>query len=575
MADGTETVVKATKSLAQEFRAATKQAQITAQNYGILSKEGLKAATAAGKLRDELEDYRTIERALGGDAPVFTAMGQGLQVAASGFAAAQGAAALFGKENEDVQRTLLKVQAAMALTQGLAGLAAAKDAVIALNAVMLANPVTAMIVGFTALGVAGYQAGNIISETFEESDTTLDKVNKTVSILTMNVQGMMLVQMHYLKVVSLSQQEYNKILISGAESWHKIQQDNIAIEELRLRASKSGKALELGLIDLNLKKQLETAQYSFDISKKTFGDKVRLEQSISAFKKLAENDRLRVEQEYIKKSKENKQKAAEEEVQDELDKYKKIEQAENDALIRAQMNDAIYGPKKKKVELDLTFGSRKSALSAFYESAADEAARGLEILNKKIIATMANAKQTLVAAMSEMGLAAVSAMGASFVTGDVDLSGLYSIFASVADAIAKQMLALGAAIALAGPEFWGKAAQYFAAAAALELLAGASNAYGQSQKGSNAPGQTVSVQPTGIPKMADGGILTKPTLFLGGEYAGASSNPEIVTPLSKLKEFMGSSAGMQAIVVTGRLDGRMIKLQAARQSRFDKRVYGR
>lgn len=41
---------------------------------------------------------------------------------ASGFAAVQGAAALFGIENENLQKTLVKVQAAMAIAQGVGGL---------------------------------------------------------------------------------------------------------------------------------------------------------------------------------------------------------------------------------------------------------------------------------------------------------------------------------------------------------------------------------------------------------------------------------------------------------------------
>lgn len=41
---------------------------------------------------------------------------------ASGFAAVQGAAALFGAENENLQKTLVKVQAAMAIAQGVGGL---------------------------------------------------------------------------------------------------------------------------------------------------------------------------------------------------------------------------------------------------------------------------------------------------------------------------------------------------------------------------------------------------------------------------------------------------------------------
>lgn len=46
-----------------------------------------------------------------------------------------------------------------------------------------------------------------------------------------------------------------------------------------------------------------------------------------------------------------------------------------------------------------------------------------------------------------------------------------------------------------------------------------------------------------IPTFAKGGVLTSPTLAMVGEYAGASNNPEIVTPQSILKETIDASNG--------------------------------
>lgn len=39
-----------------------------------------------------------------------------------------------------------------------------------------------------------------------------------------------------------------------------------------------------------------------------------------------------------------------------------------------------------------------------------------------------------------------------------------------------------------------------------------------------------SIQVNGVPAMASGGVLTSPSLILAGEYSGASTNPEIVSP---------------------------------------------
>lgn len=44
-----------------------------------------------------------------------------------------------------------------------------------------------------------------------------------------------------------------------------------------------------------------------------------------------------------------------------------------------------------------------------------------------------------------------------------------------------------------------------------------------------------------IPAMASGGVITKPTVGLVGEYAGAKTNPEIVTPENLLRNIIGES----------------------------------
>lgn len=45
-----------------------------------------------------------------------------------------------------------------------------------------------------------------------------------------------------------------------------------------------------------------------------------------------------------------------------------------------------------------------------------------------------------------------------------------------------------------------------------------------------------------VPKFANGGVISGPTLGVMGEYPGAKSNPEIVSPLSKLRDMMNMNA---------------------------------
>jgi len=79
---------------------------------------------AAAKLEDQIGDTRDRVRILASDTFKFDAAVGATQALASGFELAQGAAALFGSESEDLQKALLKVQAATAVANGVQQIAA-------------------------------------------------------------------------------------------------------------------------------------------------------------------------------------------------------------------------------------------------------------------------------------------------------------------------------------------------------------------------------------------------------------------------------------------------------------------
>lgn len=59
-----------------------------------------------------------------------------------------------------------------------------------------------------------------------------------------------------------------------------------------------------------------------------------------------------------------------------------------------------------------------------------------------------------------------------------------------------------------------------------------------------------------LPKFASGGIAYGPTLGLFGEYSGASNNPEVVAPLSRLRDILFGADGGKAQKVRFRVKGR-------------------
>ena len=67
-----------------------------------------------------------------------------------------------------------------------------------------------------------------------------------------------------------------------------------------------------------------------------------------------------------------------------------------------------------------------------------------------------------------------------------------------------------------------------------------------------------------VPAMAGGGLVYGDTLARVGEYSGASSNPEVIAPLDKLKSIMGSSSGR--MTVEGKISGKDLALVLRRNS---------
>jgi hypothetical protein len=109
------------KPLKKQLREATLELQEARQKFGELSDEAVLAAQKVANIRDEIQGANEAAQLFDPGAR-FQALTNAASTAAGGIAAAQGALALFGGESEDVEKALLKVQSAMALSQGLSQL---------------------------------------------------------------------------------------------------------------------------------------------------------------------------------------------------------------------------------------------------------------------------------------------------------------------------------------------------------------------------------------------------------------------------------------------------------------------
>ena len=132
---GQEKVVQSMGEIRKELKAAQFDVLKFSEAFGASSKEAIEAAKRVAKLKDAIGDAKDLVGAFNPDAK-FKALSGSIQGVAGGFAALQGALGLVGVEGENVQKTLLKVQSALALSEGLNSVMGSIDAFKNLGAVI-------------------------------------------------------------------------------------------------------------------------------------------------------------------------------------------------------------------------------------------------------------------------------------------------------------------------------------------------------------------------------------------------------------------------------------------------------
>ena len=108
------------KGFRQQLKQLTLEAQQAVIQFGEFSPEAVKAAQRVAELRDQMDDFNDRVAAVNPDK--FAQLNTVVSSVANGFQAAQGAMVLLGGTTQSVEKTFVKLQAAMALSQGLEGL---------------------------------------------------------------------------------------------------------------------------------------------------------------------------------------------------------------------------------------------------------------------------------------------------------------------------------------------------------------------------------------------------------------------------------------------------------------------
>jgi hypothetical protein len=238
-------------SLKKQLREATAEVAILSDKFGATSKEAVEAAKRAAELRDRIGDARALTEAFNPDAK-FKALSSSLSGVASGFAAVQGAIGLFGGESKELEKQLLRVQSALALSQGLQGIGESIDSFKQLGAVIQSTTVFQKAnAAANALTAATLRAVGVAAETsaigFKVLKTAI--VSTGIGVLVIALGELVSALMNYTSATEKAkkkQEELNEVLANSTKEGLKAAKDFVKTqgEINQLRAQAEGKSEE-------------------------------------------------------------------------------------------------------------------------------------------------------------------------------------------------------------------------------------------------------------------------------------------------------------------------------------------
>lgn len=144
--DALQTSLQETEKSSASLKAELRQLKEQLAQLPEGSEEYNKIAERAGEVSDKIGDINQRIKALGSDTRVIDTVVEGAQALSGAFSVATSASALLGEENEDLQKTMAKVESAIGLTVGIQSVANAlqKDTALSIG---LANVATKIQIG--------------------------------------------------------------------------------------------------------------------------------------------------------------------------------------------------------------------------------------------------------------------------------------------------------------------------------------------------------------------------------------------------------------------------------------------
>lgn len=515
----------------------------------------------AGRIKDSVGDMRAEIGYFASDTRRLDAVLGGVQGLAGAFSAVEGAAALMGIESKDLQKTMVQLQGALALVNGLQALQSALQAesafMVGLNtaamriqtyvmgqATVAARVYAAALVA-TGAGAILVAIGLIASAFSNVKDKTKD-TTKAVNTLT---------------------EAYNKQAESSKEASKNGMQiaDQLLKKELdaaKLRGASDKEQTQIEIAFWQKRKSnLESNLAGYD---KYSAQYLQIRRNIAETEGKIEE--LQTSQSIAngEKRREAKKKAQQKEFDDSIALIKAQGQATNDAeRFFIDQNKKI----REKAASDLLKSKQFSGTNMIAGTAVppvliqvkiDDKSRSqivqdMDQLTTDISKSVETLGEDLAIGLGEALGNALSGQGNPFEDFAKVILGSIANFIKT---VGKQLIAYGIAISKFKAAFVNPAA---AVAAGIAMVALGTAVSSQLKAGPS------------VPAFADGGIVSGPTLGLMGEYPGASSNPEVIAPLDKLKTLMKPEQSSGGFIASTTIQGRDLAIVLERYNKDSKR----
>ena len=276
------------KSLKSQYKEAVAELQKMSTQYGETSKEAVKAARAAADLKDQIAFSKDLVDAFNPDAK-FNSLTKSVGGVLDGFQAFQGALGLIGVEGKAVEEAMLKVQSAMALSQGIQGLMEAKDSfkqlgTVAINAFKgIKGAIAATGIGLLLVAVGTlYAYWDDIKEAVSGVSEEQTKLNKKTEANLKAAEGKvdsLNKQDNILKLQGKTEKQILQYKITELDTTIKIAETNLlnqkATKKAQYEAAKANKDILMGIINF-LNKPLKFLLETVDAVGKAMGENFNL-----------------------------------------------------------------------------------------------------------------------------------------------------------------------------------------------------------------------------------------------------------------------------------------------------------